>query len=107
VQSGALPKMQAQVRAQIVNALDDSSSNRPPVQPSSETYLINELIREYLEFQGYRAAASVFVPECGLSQTSRLGRDCLAERLRVREGPNTKALPLLYALAARPEQGRG
>lgn len=43
-QSGALAKMQAQVRAQIVTALDDSQHSRMPAQQAPETYLINELV---------------------------------------------------------------
>jgi lisH domain-containing protein FOPNL len=105
--SGTLAKMQAQVRAQIVTALDDTNV-QPPVRQSSETYLVNELVREYLEFQGYRAAASVFGPEAGLAE-QQLGREVLADRLKMREGPNSRQLPLLYALTARARanaQGR-
>lgn len=95
--SGALGKMQATVRAQIVSSLEESSSGRPPVQPSSETYLLNSLIREYLDFQGYRAASSVFTPESGLS-TERLDVRCMAERAGVPVGPNGGELPVLYSL---------
>jgi FOP N terminal dimerisation domain len=101
--SGALAKMQAQVRAQIVTALDDTHV-QAPVRQSSETYLVNELVREYLELQGYRAAASVFGPEAGLAK-EQLGREVLADRLQLREGPNTRQLPLLYALTARARAG--
>lgn len=100
-QSGALATMRAQIRAQIVNALDEGAANgKPPVPPTSETYLLNELVREYLEFQGYRAAASVFAPEAGLPVHERLPRECLCDRLRMHDGPHTQELPLLYALTA-------
>lgn len=36
-----------------------------PADPSNENLLINELIREYLIFNGYRETLSVFLPEAG------------------------------------------
>ena len=100
-QSGVLATLQAQIRAQIVNALEEGTADcKPKVPQTSDAYLLNELIREYLEFQGYRAAASVFVPEAGLSAPHRLSRQCLCDRLRVHDGPNTQQLPLLFSLLA-------
>ena len=104
--SGALGKMQATVRAQIVASLDESSSGRPPVQPWSETYLLNELIRQYLDFQGYRAASSVFTPESGLS-TERLDAKCMAERAGLHVGPHGSELPVLYTLLQSARDRRG
>jgi lisH domain-containing protein FOPNL len=100
-QSGALPKIQAQIRAQIISSMETSCSGRPPVQAYSDTHMINELIREYLEFHGYRSSASVFVPESGLCKENRLEREWLAEHMNVQLGPNSSKLPLLYALAAK------
>jgi lisH domain-containing protein FOPNL len=95
-------QLQAQIRSQICATLDDpnsqcavpSTSNR-----TSQTYLVNELIREYLEFQGYRATASVFRPEANLT-SDRLPRDFLSSKLGLQTGPRSDKLPLLYALAA-------
>jgi lisH domain-containing protein FOPNL len=100
-QNGDLPKIQAQIRAQIISSMEASCSGRPPVQTTSDTYLINELIREYLEFHGYRSSASVFVPESGLSMENRVERDRLAEQMNIQLGSNSRKLPLLYAMAAR------
>lgn len=50
-------QLKARIRAEVFNALDDQSEPRPPL--SHENLLINELIREYLEFNKYRYTASV------------------------------------------------
>ncbi|XP_074741588.1 centrosomal protein 20 isoform X4 [Strix uralensis] len=54
---GALGQIKARIRAEVFNALDDQSEPRPPL--SHENLLINELIREYLEYNKYKYAASV------------------------------------------------
>ncbi|XP_075574981.1 centrosomal protein 20 isoform X4 [Pelecanus crispus] len=54
---GALGQIKARIRAEVFNALDDRSEPRPPL--SHENLLINELIREYLEYNKYKYAASV------------------------------------------------
>jgi hypothetical protein len=40
-----------------------TSLSRP--QPSSDALILNELIREYLIYHGYRDTLSVFLPESG------------------------------------------
>ncbi|XP_064317908.1 centrosomal protein 20 isoform X5 [Phalacrocorax carbo] len=54
---GALGQIKARIRAEVFNALDDQSEPRPPL--SHENLLINELIREYLEYNKYKYASSV------------------------------------------------
>ncbi|XP_050173797.1 centrosomal protein 20 isoform X3 [Myiozetetes cayanensis] len=54
---GALAEIKARIRAEVFNALDDQSEARPPL--SRENLLINELIREYLEYNRYKYTASV------------------------------------------------
>ena len=44
--------------------LDAENSKGKPSQPP-ENVMINELIREYLEFNGYYNSASVFITESG------------------------------------------
>jgi lisH domain-containing protein FOPNL len=39
----------------------DPQDERKP-DPPREVFLINELIRDYLEFQGYKHTLSVFLP---------------------------------------------
>ncbi|XP_041893126.1 centrosomal protein 20 isoform X7 [Corvus kubaryi] len=54
---GALAQIRARIRAEVFNALDDQSEPRPTL--SRENLLINELIREYLEYNKYKYTASV------------------------------------------------
>lgn len=54
---GSLGQIKARLRAEVFNALDDQSEPRPPL--SHENLLINELIREYLNYNKYKYTASV------------------------------------------------
>ena len=54
---GSLTQIKARIRAEVFNALDDQTEPRPKL--SNENVLINELIREYLEFNNYKYASSV------------------------------------------------
>ncbi|XP_067562651.1 centrosomal protein 20 isoform X7 [Pseudorca crassidens] len=56
---GVLGHLKARIRAEVFNALDDESEPRPLL--SHENLLINELIREYLEFNKYKYTASVLI----------------------------------------------
>ncbi|XP_038524997.1 centrosomal protein 20 isoform X2 [Canis lupus baileyi] len=60
---GVLGHLKARIRAEVFNALDDESEPRPPL--SHENLIINELIREYLEFNKYKYTASVLISESG------------------------------------------
>ncbi|KAM9050242.1 centrosomal protein 20-like [Megaptera novaeangliae] len=61
---GVLGHLKARIRAEVFNALDDESEPRPSL--SHENLLINELIREYLEFNKYKYTASVLIAGCNL-----------------------------------------
>lgn len=54
-----LGHLKARIRAEVFNALDDDREPRPSL--SHENLLINELIREYLEFNKYKYTASVLI----------------------------------------------
>nr|XP_020758608.1 lisH domain-containing protein FOPNL-like isoform X2 [Odocoileus virginianus texanus] len=58
---GVLRHLKARVRAEVFSALDDESEPQPSL--SHENFLINELIREYLEFNKYKYTASVLIAE--------------------------------------------
>nr|XP_054308799.1 centrosomal protein 20-like isoform X5 [Pongo pygmaeus] len=60
---GVLGHLKARIRAEVFNALDDDHEPRPSL--SHENLLINELIREYLEFNKYKYTASVLIAESG------------------------------------------
>jgi len=72
--TGTLDNVRAQLRATILQNLTDSSpsataaaSNATPHTPPIENILINELISEYLSFNGYNPL-SVFSAETGSTQ---------------------------------------
>ena len=54
---GILNQLKARIRAEVFSALDDQTEEKPSL--SNENLLINELIREYLEFNKYKYTASV------------------------------------------------
>ncbi|XP_008315648.1 centrosomal protein 20 [Cynoglossus semilaevis] len=95
--SGALGQLRARIRAEVFTALDDQREPRP--QLSHENLLINELIREYLEFNKYKYTASVLTAESGLPEV-HLDRQFLADELKVREDTSSKSVPLLYGLVS-------
>lgn len=106
-QKGVLGAMKAQMQSEVFTALDDADDPRPRL--SDENMLINELIREYLHFNSYRHALSVFLSETGQPEQS-LNREVLAQRTHLpaglcssgEAGPAGAQLPLLYALLAPP-----
>lgn len=94
---GVLGQIKARIRAEVFNSLNDQSEARPPL--SSENMIINELVREYLEFNKYKYTASVLVAEAGQPKQP-LDRVFLAEELNVEEDKNSGQVPLLYSLVA-------
>ncbi|XP_033887651.2 centrosomal protein 20-like [Acipenser ruthenus] len=94
---GVLGQLKARIRAEVFNALDDQSESRPAL--SHENLLINELIREYLEFNKYRYTGSVLTAESG-QPVVPLDRQFMANELNVVEDPSSKSVPLLYGMLA-------
>ncbi|KAM4603547.1 centrosomal protein 20 [Polymixia lowei] len=94
---GVLSQLKARIRAEVFSVLDDQSQPRPPL--AHENLLINELIREYLEFNQYRYTASVLTAESGQPDVP-LDRDFLANELKVAEDARSKSVPLLYGLVS-------
>ncbi|XP_009875218.1 PREDICTED: lisH domain-containing protein FOPNL, partial [Apaloderma vittatum] len=92
---GALRQIKARIRAEVFNALDDQSAPRPSL--SHENLLINELIREYLEYNKYNYTASVLTSESGQPEVP-LDRQFLAKELNIVEDTNAKSVPLLYGI---------
>ena len=57
---GVLDELRAAMRAEVFRTLDDTDAQRP--RPEGDTWLLNELIREYLIYHGLRHTLSVFAP---------------------------------------------
>nr|XP_044986390.1 centrosomal protein 20 isoform X2 [Jaculus jaculus] len=94
---GVLGHLKARIRAEVFNALDDDCEPRPSL--SHENLLINELIREYLEFNKYKYTASVLTAESG-QPVVPLDRQFLIRELHAFEESKDSAMPLLYGILA-------
>ncbi|KAG7401471.1 hypothetical protein PHYBOEH_001016 [Phytophthora boehmeriae] len=101
---GSLDQIKARIRAEIFSALDDQDVPKPKL--SNENLVINELIREYFEYNGYRHALSVFLPESGQPAEKLFDREFLSSELNVMEDPRFKHVPLLYSIVASLQQRR-
>jgi len=93
---GVLSQIKAKIRAEIFASLEHESSGKPKL--SQENLLINELIREYMQYNSYLHTLSVFTHESGQPTDPILDRDQMARELKVVEDSTTKSVPLLYAL---------
>lgn len=81
----------------IVTASNDQR-NGPPI-PTDEVLLVNELVREYLEWNGYLYTSSVMSSEAGLP-SERKTRCELCMEVGVRDDDKSSALPLLSNIVA-------
>ncbi|CAD7933450.1 unnamed protein product [Amoebophrya sp. A25] len=102
---GVLGEMRAQVQKEIFCSLDEKTASRPDIP--TPNLIINELIREYLEYNQNFHTLSVFLAESGHPETRVFDRRFIADELKVgdvtnnadaRGGSNQSRLPLLYAL---------
>ncbi|XP_066134280.1 centrosomal protein 20 isoform X1 [Saccopteryx bilineata] len=94
---GVLGHLKARIRAEVFNALNDDGEPQPPL--SHENLLINELIREYLEFNKYKYTASVLIAESGQPAVP-LDRQFLIHELNAFEDSKDNTIPLLYGILA-------
>lgn len=93
---GVLSQIRAQIRSEIFGTLNGSTANRPEL--SKENLIINELIREYLTFNGYQHTLAVFLPESGQPASSPFDRSYITKQLKIIEDKKSQDLPLLYGL---------
>jgi len=96
---GMLGKLRAQVRANVYQILDETSDTAARGEDlCDENLFINELIREYLHWNGYLNTLSVFHPETGQPDTPPFDRNFSTAQLHIRESEASKRLPLLYSV---------
>ena len=97
---GVLDELTCQVRAEILQVLKSSlkvKQLKNSIPESTNNFLINELIKEYLDFNGYKHSADVLSVESG-QPTKRVERIDLENSLKIHTGPNAKQVPLLYSM---------
>ncbi|CAG9794963.1 unnamed protein product [Diatraea saccharalis] len=103
--SGHLNKLQAEMRAKVTEVLqekqlsshDDKNADVPIA--TDEVLLVNELVREYLEWNGYLYTASVLASEAALPKDKKCRTDLCTE-VGVRDDEKSAALPLLSNIVA-------
>ncbi|XP_021565620.1 lisH domain-containing protein FOPNL isoform X2 [Carlito syrichta] len=93
---GVLGHLKARIRAEVFSALDDDHESPPSL--SHENLLINELIREYLEFNKYKYTASVLI--AAGQPVVPLDRQFLIHELNAFEESKDNTIPLLYGVLA-------
>ena len=93
---GVMGEIKAKIRAEIFAALDDQEVNRPRL--NDENILINELIREYLSYNNYHHALSVFLAESGQPAQPMMERVHMARELKISEDARSRSVPLMYGL---------
>ena len=85
-QKGTMNKIKAEIRAEIFTALDADATKGKPALPQ-ENVLINELIREYLEYNRYYSSASVLVTESGQPVDPPFDRNYMERKLQITTAP--------------------
>ena len=115
---GSLRQIRPALRAETFIALQQAAESNAAEESTGavklplrqESAVINELIREYLEFNGYHGTASVLEVEAGISrggdddQENELCREMMKIELGVNENTNEKKagkkkkIPLLYGI---------
>lgn len=60
---GNLGRIKAEMRTEVIKLLDCSSKETKSntVKPSRDIVFINELVREYLDWMGYKYSSTVFI----------------------------------------------
>nr|XP_018916378.1 PREDICTED: lisH domain-containing protein FOPNL [Bemisia tabaci] len=96
-QEGVLRKIKAQVQSEVTKMLFESvpSSPQRPGLPQ-DLVLINELVKQYLEWIGYSYTLPIFNIESGC--TGQLSQEELAQKFNMKLSEKTKKVPLLYSL---------
>ena len=97
IKRGILNKIKAEMRQEIYNILDNDNDNEQKPNLTKENFIINELIKEYFDYNDYNYSSKVFQSETGQIK-NELKRDDLAKELNIIEGENNKNKPLLYSI---------
>ena len=95
IKRGILNKIKAEMRQEIYDALDNDDNPKPKL--TRENFIINELIKEYFNYNDYNYSSKVFQSETGQIKNN-LNRNELAKELNLIEGENNKNKPLLYSI---------
>ncbi|CAD2215651.1 lisH domain-containing protein C16orf63 [Angomonas deanei] len=94
---GTVGRLKAELRAAVYHSLTDdaASGDRATLPQPPENMILNELVREYLAFNGLEHSLSVFQSEAN-TPNKPVPRTVLATELNLAGAPT--AVPLLYSL---------
>ncbi|KAJ3404688.1 hypothetical protein HDV05_007036 [Chytridiales sp. JEL 0842] len=93
---GILADLRARLRAEVFKSLHEDNPSKPdPV----ETQILNELVMEYLEYNGYQSTMSVFSSEARIKKGNVRPREEIVQDLAVDDTDYPPEIPLLYGLA--------
>ena len=94
-QKGVLNKIRGIMRQSIFEAIESEDKVQPKL--SNENLIINELIKDYLNYNNYLHSLSVFNAETGQPKEG-LDRNFIANKLNIIETNSSRQLPLLYSI---------
>ena len=101
--SGELEKIRSQLRFAIhsllkenMAVLGDNKAAGGDTNVPKKTWMLNELIRQYLHFHGHSHTLHMFVDETGGKVEDPIDTAYLADQLHLKQTPSD--LPLLYYL---------
>ncbi|XP_026484268.1 centrosomal protein 20 [Vanessa tameamea] len=104
--SGQLNKFQAEMRAKVTEILQQRQMSLNPgfkslgaPKATDEVLLVNELVKEYLEWNGYLYTASVMTSEAAMPTVKRTRTELCAE-VGVKDDERSSTLPLLSNIVA-------
>lgn len=72
-----------QVRAEVFHTLEGPQDGLLPPPLSNENLLINELVRDYLSYNGYSNALGVFLAESGQPSDRSLDRGFIKDEVSI------------------------
>jgi lisH domain-containing protein FOPNL len=95
---GSLGQIKARIRSEIFSALDSTDDTAPKAPLSNTNLLINELIREYLQFNQYRYSLNVFLPESNQPEVPPFDRSFISKELHVQENQHSVQMSVIDGL---------
>ncbi|XP_046989646.1 centrosomal protein 20-like isoform X1 [Schistocerca americana] len=104
--SGSLRKVRAEVKSEIMKVFDTNPQPRDKPELPESLLLINSLIQEYLEWNGYMYTSQILADESGMTSKT-YSRQSMQKELQVSEDENTRKLPLLCSLVSTFKEAAG
>ena len=95
IKEGILNKIKAEMRKGIYDIIDRDNNPKPNL--TKENFIINLLIKEYLDYNNYTFSSNVFESETGQLKND-FNRNELTKELNIIEGENNKNRPILYSI---------